>query len=234
MQQPLFKMQLVDFEPDEPTAQLKKIGYDQAKNKYAVKRIEDGNWIPLTEWLGYSLCQKLGIATPDYIIGYDESNTPVFCSKWVDGKIFTKQDGQSEKGQQDILLEVLERYQEIFDIIQLDDIIDNPDRHAGNLIFLPNIPNVLAFDFSLAQITKHACNAVIDRAYKNHTDTMRKIILYYSSTDKLPLNKDKITNKFNKLTYDDFNEILTSIPEIWLQQAGIDCIIDYLQSKQSD
>lgn len=227
MQQSIFDLRIEDYEPTQPTAHLKKVGYDNAGNQYAVKRVEDGNWIPLTEWVGYSLCRILGIATPDFTIGHDENNQPVFCSKWENGKVFTR-----DEDQMDALAEIKPRLQAIANIIALDEFIENPDRHAGNLIFRDNTPNLLAFDFALSQFTKSACNAKIDQSKTDQTQALKTLIAWLSRSSRMRIDATEITNKIKKLQTSDLDKILTSAPFYWMQQAGLDCIIAYLSDKQ--
>lgn len=227
MQQGLFDLTIEDFRPRDEVAHLKKIGFDSTGTQYAVKRIEDGNWIPLSEWIGYSLSRKVGIATPDFAIGYDDTQTPVFCSKWEKGKIFYKDDTDM-----DILAEITTRLQFMMNVITLDEFIENPDRHLGNFIFTEQSPTLLSYDFSLLQLTRTACGAHIDRSKKDQTQQTKRLIEGQALRVKTKLDNQETKAKIKALTKGDLEAVLTACPNIWMQQAGIDCIIDYLLTKQ--
>lgn len=227
MQQSLFKVTLADYEPDEPTAHLKKIAFDATGVKYAIRRVEDGNWIPLSEWIGYNLSRLCEIATPDFLIAYDHNDTPVFASKWSDGKVFNKTDSKAE-----LIVEITSRLQAILNILVLDKFIENPDRHFGNLIFSSGTPNLLSFDFSLLQLTRLACDADIDRPSKQTTQQSYIAVKTLANNNNITLSEDEIIIKIKGITRENINEILTSAPDYWMQQAGIDCIIDFLIKEQ--
>lgn len=227
MQQGLFDLEILDYQPTDASAHLKKIGFDSAGNQYAIKRIDDGNWIPLSEWIGYSLSQKVGIATPVFAIGYDDKRSPVFCSRWEDGKIFVKGDSRI-----DVLAELSTRLQAILNIVVLDEFIENLDRHSGNLIFKETMPSVLSFDFSLVQLTKSACNADIDLSRRDNTNALKRLILQLAKQQRVRLDTLETRAKIKSIPHQAIEKILVEAPEYWLQQAGIDCIIEYLSDKQ--
>lgn len=225
MQHEIFPVQLSDYEPDEPSAHLSKIGYDNIGRKYAVKRLEDGNWIPISEWIGYNLSRKLDIATPEFRVVY-ENDTPHFGSVWEVGKVFTKKTLTTAE-----LIEKLSGiYQQSFDIVLLDEIIDNPDRHFGNFIFREVTPFVMSFDFSCLQLLHSACG-IHQGLCKNMTSNTKKFLRVLAIREKESVSDVSFSKKIIKVTDKDIEKILSSAPSEWLDSSCYSCIISFIQNQ---
>lgn len=48
------------------TTDTRCIGFGSDSNEYSLVRLEDGALLPATEWVCHTLCQAIGIATPDF------------------------------------------------------------------------------------------------------------------------------------------------------------------------
>lgn len=149
MQQPLLKINIVqEFPFNGGTADLKAVGFGDDGHQYALKRLEDGALLPITEWVSYHLCRSVGIQTPDFNVVWRASGDPAFGSRW--------ETNAQQLGAPPTPLRLLQFFQparsQIESIYAVDAFLPNNDRHGDNILFRPTALGLLplAYDFSRA------------------------------------------------------------------------------------
>jgi len=133
------------------TKDLKCVGYTQDKVRWAVKRETDKPGVPLAEWIAHHLCRYASIPTPEFSIVECPNGELAFGSRWEQQ---FEQIGNATP--QARVIELLtDHAAEISAIHGVDIATVNPDRHAGNFLFVPRADSTLclAFDFSQAYPT---------------------------------------------------------------------------------
>lgn len=135
-------------EPYMGTADLRLVGYTASRQRYAIKRRSDGTLLPLAEWLGYNLCRLSGIGTPEFAVVECLSGELAFGSRWEEPAF---QITHSTPPNQTLLMLSSHR-RDVSSIHGLDRVYANPDRHAGNYLFVTRAgaQMALAMDFSRA------------------------------------------------------------------------------------
>jgi hypothetical protein len=231
MQTSLFPIDIEDAEPEEIGAHLRKVGHDAQGRRFFVKRLEDGNWLPLTEWLCHSIARLCNIATPDFLIAADtlNHNQPVFASVFQDGELFkTKQISMAQ-----IIDKINGRIDELVDVLYLDLVLQNKDRNFRNFIFSNKRPYLYAFDYGCSQILKSACGAQIDDCKDKTSQTIALVLLQAKNSNHI-ISTNKISLSIQNISTDKIEKIIDELPTILMQQAGVDCIIEWWKSKTTE
>lgn len=228
MQQMLFPIVLEDAEPIEIGAHLRKVGHDEQGRRFYVKRLIDGNWLPLTEWLCHNIAFKCGIPTPNFAIALDAGNQlePVFASQFMEGHIVKKAIGMAQ------VVELINgRVESLVDVLFLDLVLRNPDRGFGNMIFVNGLPSLYAFDYGCSKALKAACGVQMDDCKDKTMQTLR-IVMRAAKDKNTSINTTRIIDKIQKVSTKEIEEILENTPNILMQQAGINCIIDWWKTNK--
>lgn len=55
---------------------LKRVAQCDDGHSYAMKRVQDGELVPLAEWVGHHLCGRCSILTPDFAVLNDPDGQP--------------------------------------------------------------------------------------------------------------------------------------------------------------
>ncbi len=131
---------------------LKRIALGDDGNTYAVKRVADGAYMPLTEWVGYHLCRRCQILTPDFAVLLPKDQSPAYFGS----RIATYAQIEHEPGSFRVSTFFSGHMQALAAVYALDAVYINPDRHGRNLFVRTGAGGsaLLAFDFSQAWITK--------------------------------------------------------------------------------
>ena len=149
-----FPVQIAHQEPyGGNTNDLKVVGYTKDRIKYAVKRESDASALPIAEWIGHHLCQLAGVATPEFAVVECVGGEIAFGSRWEESALQISDAMPT----QDRLLHVSQHSTAISRVHAVDRVYANPDRHAGNFLFVirAGLDLCLAFDFSLAGPRNH-------------------------------------------------------------------------------
>jgi hypothetical protein len=147
-QRTFFPIPIEHEEPYSDSKDLKLIGYTKDRIRYAIKRVQDGELLPISEWIGHRLCELCGISVPEYHIVACVDGQLAFGSRWEDAA--EQIDGGTGPVR---ALELLASHAaDISAIFAIDQFFPNPDRHAGNYLFVrrAETPMCLAMDFSRA------------------------------------------------------------------------------------
>ncbi|WP_321895995.1 hypothetical protein [Paraburkholderia heleia] len=141
-------VKLIHQEPFSGTKDLALVGYTADRIRYAVKRESDGPTLPVSEWIGYHLCRHCSIHTPEFAIVECTNGELAFGSRWEE---HAEQIGSGTA--QVRALDLLATHASAISAIHsVDRFMVNPDRHAGNFLFVvrTGIQLCLAMDFSMA------------------------------------------------------------------------------------
>lgn len=71
-------------EPYSDSKDLKLVGYTKDRIRYAIKRVQDGDLLPISEWIGHRLCEQCGVLVPEYHIVACIDGQLAFGSRWED------------------------------------------------------------------------------------------------------------------------------------------------------
>lgn len=134
-------------EPYSDSKDLKLIGYTKDRIRYAIKRVQDGELLPISEWIGHRLCELCGIPVPEYHVVECIDGQLAFGSRWEDTA-----EQISPAGPMRAMELLADHASDISAIFAVDQFFSNPDRHVGNYLFVrrAQTPMCLAMDFSRA------------------------------------------------------------------------------------
>lgn len=226
MQSTFFPIKLIMEEPNTGGgADLACIGYTANKIKYAVKRMSDHQLLPLTEWIGYKLCELVGILTPDYGVLECLDGSLAFGSRWEDdcNQIYNFEPAFK-------INFVIENAPEMSRTFALDIFYGNDDRHFGNFISTKRAGEdaLLAMDFSRAgpAISKpfghdklpDECKTEMSMNYLKNNGSR-------SVFDDVKFTECKTA--IEKLTKADMGIILDSAPVEWFNGVSKDDILNW-------
>lgn len=147
-QNSLFPVRIVRETPFTGTATLKLIGEGDDGRRYAIKRIEDGPLVPITEWVCHHVARAIGIPTPDFTQVTRKDGTVAFGSRWEDFQQVSEVAGPLDVQVIRFFGSLPARCSAVYG---LDAFLANPDRHCTNIFFRETqsgqyIP--VAYDFS--------------------------------------------------------------------------------------
>lgn len=149
MQGHLFPIQIVNEEPAHfGTADLSRIGWDDQDRRYALKTLDDHPLLPVTEWVGYQLCLRLGIPTPEFAVVRRMNGQLALGSRWADDAIDLNIARLSMTAVARMLMDARRDMGAAFG---LDAFLPNPDRRLVNFLFRRTTrtgTRALAFDWS--------------------------------------------------------------------------------------
>lgn len=226
MQSTFLPVKLVMEEPNTNGGRdLTCVGYTANKIKYAVKRLDDDKLLPLSEWIGYKLCELVGILTPDYSVLECLDGSLAFGSRWEDD---SKQIYSFEPAFK--VNFVYENAPEMSRIFALDIFYGNEDRHFGNFISTRRAGEdvLLAMDFSRA-------GPVISSPFGHNSlpincktsicmDVLKNTIPRSIFDDKKFTECKTIIEKLTKI---DMGIILDSAPKEWFIGVSKDDILNW-------
>lgn len=135
---------------------LKRVARCDDGHSYAMKRVQDGPLIPLSEWVGYHLCRKCSVLTPDFAVLNDpDGGAPSFGSR-----IASYLQIEHDPGSFRVSSFFNGHHAALSAIYSLDAIVINPDRHGRNVFVEQGRgkqpSRVRAFDFSRAWLVTGA------------------------------------------------------------------------------
>lgn len=150
MQSSLLDIQ-VQFEIDSSYdgKDLKKIARGDDGFDYAIKRLVDGPFIPISEWVGYHLWQECGLLVPEFaVLHYADGQPPAFGSRMQLAATQLKKDHNKLT----IAGFFRPHVQALSLTYPLDAFLPNKDRHGRNFMERPTLtdPNLLSIDYSQA------------------------------------------------------------------------------------
>lgn len=148
MQGHLFPINIINEEPANlGTADLSRIGWDEQGRRYALKTLDDHPLLPMTEWLGYHLCHRLRIPTPEFAIVRRLHGQLALGSRWEEGAIDLNLAALTLPVLARLLMDARHDMGAAFG---LDMFLPNHDRRLGNFLFKRTRTGAraLAFDWS--------------------------------------------------------------------------------------
>ncbi len=149
IQQTLIPVHIKYEAPSEhETADLKVLGRGDDGFDYAIKRVEDNPMLPICEWIGYRLCNDVGIKTPEFRSLLRDESPAAFGSRIESSH--TMIDKTKANNPISLVQFFGAHVLAINAIYAVDAFLPNADRHGRNLM-LRNNPTgdvMLAFDFS--------------------------------------------------------------------------------------
>lgn len=148
-QQPLIPIQVLYEAPSEHgTADLKVLGRGDDGFDYAIKRTEDHAMLPISEWIGYRLCEAVGIPTPESRALLRENGTVAFGSR-IEAN-YSMLDKTKVNNPVSLVQFFGAHVLAINAIYAIDAFLPNDDRHGRNMMIRNNPTGdlLLAFDFS--------------------------------------------------------------------------------------
>jgi hypothetical protein len=188
IQQRLYPVNLKYELPKGPSidgADLKVIGHCDDGFDYALKRPEDGQFLPITEWVCYHLCRAVGIATPDFAIVNRAGALPAFGSRW-------EHDASQLEDLQPFSIAAFFAHHiaRLASIYTLDAALPNVDRHGRNMMTRHTSAGdvLLAFDFSRAWLQTGTPFGDLSRLNGSNTSEWWS---YFHST--MSVNRDDMT-----------------------------------------
>ena len=221
----LFPVKLFHEESTSGTKDLKLIGYTAARVKYAVKRESDGALLPLAEWIGHHLSRLCDIATPDFDIVECLNGELAFGSRW-DDNVTQITPGMA---QADALLLLQTHASAISPIFGLDFFLPNPDRHAGNFLFVrrAGVQVCLSMDFSLSSVRNAIPFGELPMYPECNTNILLRdiFIKHFNNFDKRAFNKSLDT--IRSISIDQISTILNGAPDAWFSLVTRRQIIDW-------
>ncbi|MGE4240565.1 hypothetical protein [Ramlibacter sp.] len=150
----LIPIQLVDEQPVDRSLSkdLLWTGCDEQGKRYALKTVERAHpLLPLTEWLCYHLCSRIGVLIPEYTVVVRLDGSLAFGSLW---EIDARQFSPASVSEAQFFTWLESAKSDVNAMFALDAFLPNEDRHFGNMLFVDTGARVraLAFDWSRARI----------------------------------------------------------------------------------
>jgi hypothetical protein len=200
------------------TKDLALVGFTADRIRYAVKRESDGEFLPISEWIGHHLCRICQIPTPEFAVVECVNGEVAFGSRWEEGS----RQISSAMPQSEALQLLIEHGTDIFAVHALDRFMVNPDRHAGNFLFVTRAGTriCLSMDFSMAgprdgvpfgnhPLSLESKTYQIIRIVSPYVDELRARAAFLSTVDKL-----------KNVTSTQFANILEAAPDAWFATLG--------------
>lgn len=206
---------------------LKRIALCDDGNNYAMKRVEDGALTPLSEWVGYHLCRRCAILTPDFAILHDPDGAlPSFGSR-----ISSYSQIEESPGSYRIGTFFRGHHSALSAVYTLDAVVINPDRHGRN-IFIEHGPTsgkatLRAFDFSRAWL--------VTGAPFGNCEAMRDSLTQKWWRNLQPLGCKPSQETLSLLEATDATWLLSvieSAPESWRASVEVDATINYWERQR--
>ena len=231
MQTNFLGVKLAKLEPFTGTADLKVVGYTSTLEKYAVKREQDGDKLPIAEWIGHSLCALCDIPTPFFtVVECPGSQELAFGSRWEE------KSGQIVQVMPEIdKLSLLANHgNQISGIHAVDMFTANEDRHAGNFLFVDraNIAVCLAIDFSKSAMRVINPFGRCPVPPSSHTIVLKNILDLRGIFIKSDYSA--IHAKLSQINDSDFSTILDGAPQEWYQKISKIEIMDWWKSEKNN
>ena len=232
MQLSIFPIKITDTLPaNTHSAVLKLVGISDAGVKYAIKTLDDGDWIPITEWFCYWMCRAVGIATPAFDILQMSDGSKALGSKWEPPSTFicdVTRDDQSE-----LMNKLLKVYSGSFSsMLALDFFLPNPDRTFFNMMFKyeNNAYIPLAFDwdkvhsvkntFALTALNKETATYQCLKNIERFSQRLKKTLL--SNT-----HKDSVFSSISQISAQQIQAIFDSAPPEWKANINVADIVNW-------
>lgn len=173
---------------------------------YALKTLSDGLRLPATEWICYSLCRAIGLATPDFLAVERLDGSVAFGSRMETTDQFRSALGVIQFVKL-FSANVLDQSR----IYGADAFLGNVDRHLGNFLFRSRTTGLLplAFDF--------------DQAWVNFSMPFGSIPWTLGCKSHLALNFLKSSGYFDPAFAMQAGQALVSLPNDALQKALDSC-----------
>jgi len=207
---------------------LSLVGYTSNRIRYAVKRESDQPCLPISEWIGYKLCEACGVPTPEYAIVECLDGEISFGSRWEE---YSRQISSSMPGADAILL-LRDHGAAISEMHAVDRLIGNVDRHAGNLIFARRAGEeiALAMDFSQAGPTIFKPFGV--HPMSGQCLTMELIALMKGHGFFHEGRYKRILGLLAAIGPNDFRAILDSAPDAWFVSIRKEELTDWWDNER--
>lgn len=201
------------------TADCRHIGVGDDGLAWAIKRVVDGQHIPLSEYICSMLAAAVGIAVPPCEVAELPNGELAFASRWEGG---TLADGDTRRlfGQPgEVPVGPLWR------IHAFDLFVANHDRHAGNYLIredraFPDRRQCLAFDFSRA-LCAAAC-PVPSFPLPQHCNTMLLWQVIEQIHGRATHEALATVEKIRELPGDSISKLCHALPDTWIASDVLD------------
>lgn len=194
---------------------LKKLARGDDGFDYAIKRLVDGPFIPISEWVGYHLWQACGLLVPEFAaLHYTDGQPPAFGSRIQLTATQIKKDPDK--------LTIAGFFRPHIPVLALtyplDAFLPNKDRHGRNFLERPTLtnPNLLSIDYSQAWLCTGL--AVGNMSALNASQTA-SWWMHFKHKMGVPFDWDALEKAAN-LPNDWIIKVINRAPTAWLQ--GVD------------
>jgi hypothetical protein len=216
----LLPLQIIRLEPTPGnTADCRHIGVADDGLPWAIKRVADGRYIPLSEYVCTHLAAAAGIAVPPCEIAELPNGEMAFASRWEGGTLCDNEIRRQFLQRGAIMPDALWR------IHAFDLFVANPDRHVGNYLVrednaFPGQPQCLAFDFSRA-LCAAAC-PVPSLPLHPGCNTMKlwpAVVSIHGTARNAALST---IDRIRTLPDDSVQRLCHALPESWADAQALD------------
>lgn len=227
MQSSLIPIKIIQQTPSNlGTADLKFIGLADDSHQYALKRLADHAFLPISEWVGYHLSRAIGLATPDFATVWLDEQTPAFGSRL---------ELVQQLGLPPSLIQIAKYFGPDLcaatePIFAVDSFLPNDDRHARNFLWRETATGVLplAFDFSRAWLIGGLPFGKFPLSENDHTIQMWRYLKSTFSYTRPEVPMRKIVE-----LPDDWLEMVFDLaPHQWLDGFDIKSTIDFWKTQR--
>ncbi len=230
MQKSLIRVSVLNLLDAKPLgfdgADLKVIARCDDGNDYAVKRLQDGQSIPLSEWVGHRLWRQCGLLTPDFSVLYAADGEPMFGSRIE----MHKRQLKKEDGKYGIVTFLRPHASKLARCYPLDVWFANPDRHGRNFMLRPGVTGevLLCIDWSRAWVCGGA-------PWGTPPDTQSNTAQWWGFLHKsMGLMPDGASMQAAMGLPDDWLEsVLNEAPQEWKSHLDIGSIVDFWRNRRS-
>jgi hypothetical protein len=194
---------------------LKKLARGDDGFDYAIKRLSDGPFIPISEWVGYQLWQDCGLLVPEFAaLHYIDGQPPAFGSR------IQLNATQLKKLPDKITIAGFFRpHLSVLSLTYpLDAFLPNKDRHGRNFLERPTLtdPNLLSIDYSQAWLCTGLPLGDLTSLNLSQTASWWK---HFKHRMGVPSNWEALEKAVN-LPDDWMMNVLNRAPSAWLK--GVD------------
>lgn len=207
---------------------LKWIARGDDNFEYAMKTMADHPFLPITEWVCYSLWGACGMAVPECAVLEVPGQPPAFGSRIVVGAYQVPKTAD--------LFTIAARFRphlgELAKLYPLDAFLPNPDRHARNVLMRPQLGGevLVSIDFSRAWLVNGVPFGDMNSLAGSNTETWWRFFKNRMSVipDHSPLDK------ISALPDDWMRTTLSEAPAEWLSGVDLDAISEFWKTSRAD
>jgi hypothetical protein len=222
----LFKIQLVDEVPSPYGGKdAKALGIDASSNEYLLKRLEDGDLLPLTEWVCHHVCRLVGVPTPEFSVVLRTDGEPAFGSRIdLSAADFNKPPVLTPADQISI---VKDAGSTMSTALALDIVLPNPDRHFGNWLYAPRRRKFIALAIDWSRCDAFTAPPFQRWPWPPECNSSKTVELMKQMG---ALDADSLRHTWRELAKIDSHDLLTiirSAPELWRAKLDENAMLNW-------